>query len=124
MHPAIYFERPLRQATPGQWIRSWNGMVWHHGIVTGVWLNPATNVWQIVVTHAIPNAGVVATTLEGFCEGRLIEIVAQPLSEEHQRLILKTAQANLGKSYTLFNQNCEHFASGGYPLDFPETLHH
>ena len=114
--PVMYVENPLRQVILGHWVRTLHGFVWHHGIVTGFWLNPADNAWHIMVTHATPNSGVFTTTLDEFCKGTPVEIVAQPLSAEHQRSILITAQANLGKPYALFNLNCEHFASFCYSL--------
>ena len=114
IQPAMFFINPYRQAILGQWVRSLNGLVWHHGVVTGFWLNPATNIWNILVTHTIPNQGVIVTTLDSFCEGRPVEIVAEPLSSAHQQLIVQTAQSNVGKPYVLFSQNCEHFASFCY----------
>ncbi len=111
----MFFEYPCREVIPGQWIKSWNGVVHHHGIVTGSWLDPATNNWCIMVTHTtLRHGGVVVTTLDEFCEGRPIDIVAQPASVEHQQLILATANANIGKPYALLNCNCEHFASFCY----------
>jgi hypothetical protein len=113
--PAMFFENPYREAIPGQWIRCWNGLVYHHGIVTASSLDPATNTWSIMVTHTtLRDGGVVVTTLDEFCEGRPIEIVARPASVQHQQLILATALANVGKPYALVNRNCEHFTSHCY----------
>ena len=74
----VFFDFPCRQARLGQWIRTWNGFVWHHGIVSGCCVNPASNMWSVVVTHTIQHHGVVSTSLEEFCQGRHIEIVEQP----------------------------------------------
>jgi Lecithin retinol acyltransferase len=109
----MFFEAPYREAIPGQWIRSWNGVVWHHGIVVEPSLDPVTNTWSIMVAHTTLRHGrVVVTPLDGF--GHRIEIVAQPNSLRHQQLILATAYANIGKPYALLNSNCEHFASHCY----------
>jgi Lecithin retinol acyltransferase len=111
----MFFEAPYREAIPGQWIRSWNGVVYHHGIVAAPSLDPTTNTWSIMVTHTTLRHGrVVVTTLDEFCEGRPIDIVAQPASFQHQQVILATANANLGTHYALLNSNCEHFASHCY----------
>jgi hypothetical protein len=119
--PAIYFDNlPYRQCIPGQWLRVWNGFVYHHGILSGFWLNPATNCWVILVTHSIPGYGVVCTGLDYFSDGRFVEIVRQPSSPEHQASILATAAANVGKSWTVF-QNCEHFSSHCY-YHKPESI--
>jgi hypothetical protein len=112
--PVILFENPYRRAVLGQWIRTWNGIVFHHGIVSGFWLNPATNTWSVVVTHTIQHYGVVATSLEEFCQGRPIEILTEPSSPEHQKMVLATAEVNIGRPYNLFSANCEHFASHCY----------
>lgn len=107
----MFFENPYREAIPGQWIKNWTGTVFHHGIVSGFWLNPATNKWSIMVTHTTMRHGRVEnTTLDEFGY-RTVEIVAQPASIAHQEMILATAQVNVGKPYAVLNMNCEHFAS-------------
>ena len=111
--PAIFFDQ-YHEAILGQWIRTWNGYVWHHGIVSGFWQNPATLKWDIMVTHNVLHWGVVVTKLDSFCDNRPFEIVRSPQTVEHQRMILLTAQENVGKTYDLFNRNCEHFATFCY----------
>ena len=100
-----------QEAFPGQWIKTTNEGIQHHGVITAPYLNPATNTWTLLVAHTTPANGVHVSTLGEFHGGRSITLVASPVSLEHQQLILATATVNLGQPYAVFNKNCEHFAS-------------
>ena len=46
-----------------------------------------------------------------FADGNLVELYRRPASPEHAQQVLTRAEAQIGKPYFLFPQNCEHFAS-------------
>ena len=104
----------LVTAVLGMWIRTANQGIQHHGIITGVWLDSRTNQWAVLVTHTTPERGVHVSTLQEFACGRLLALVAEPKSTQHQQIILETARVNIGQPYAVFNSNCEHFASHCY----------
>ena len=104
----------LVTAVLGMWIRTANQGIQHHGIITGVWLDSRTNQWVLLVTHTTPERGVHVSTLQEFANGRLLALVAEPKSPQHQQMILETARLNIGQPYAVFNSNCEHFASHCY----------
>jgi hypothetical protein len=116
-YPATFLDDPYRLLMPGQWIRSHNGTVWHHGIVMGFGRDFATNT---PVAHNRPIIGVAETSLQEFAANP-IEIYRQPISDEHAQAVVALARANLNKAYALFNQNCEHFASFCFTLGRAES---
>ncbi len=87
------------------------GGVWHHGIIRNV-IHTADGSY-VEVIHNVKNGGVIVSSLEDFSDGPVF-LVGRPSSPEHMTLILATADANLGKSYSLFSQNCEHFCTFCY----------
>lgn len=118
--PPMFLENPYRLLMPGQWIRSHNGLVWHHGIITGFGWDFATNTPTTMVTHNRPIYGVTETTLEQFST-RYIEIYREPTSAQHGQWTVRIAKANWGRPYAVFNQNCEHFASFCYTGSIAES---
>lgn len=94
---------------PGYWIKvvSSTYRVWHHGIVRRVHL--IGTVYYVEIIHNVKNDGVTITTLEEFSQGNPISIHRRPSSPQHTEFVLATAEANIGKPYLLFSQNCEHF---------------
>jgi len=103
---------------PGQWVKVWVqtlGGIWHHGIVRRiVWVG---NGFYIEVVHNVKSCGVIVSSWEEFSGGGLVFPERRPSSPEHTRLILATADANLGKPYFAFSQNCEHFCWFCYTLE-------
>jgi hypothetical protein len=98
----------------GQWVKSkvrTAGGVWHHGIIRNV-IHTAEG-WYVEVIHNVKNGGVIVSSLEEFSDGPVF-LVGRPSSPEHATLILQTADANIGKPYHLFSQNCEHFCTFCY----------
>jgi len=96
---------------PGHWVKVWTprwGGVWHHGIVRRV-VPTVDGGFLIEVVHNIKDGGVIVSSLEQFSYGRRVFLVRRPLSSEHARAILATADENCGKPYSAFSQNCEHF---------------
>lgn len=112
-YPPMFLENPYRLLIPGQWVRSRNALVWHHGIITGFGWDFATHTPITLVTHNRPLIGVAETPLQKFSQN-YIEIFRQPKSDEHGPRVATIASANWGKPYAVFNQNCEHFASFCY----------
>lgn len=93
----------------GDWIkgmvRAWGG-IWHHGIVRDVVHTDAG--WYVEVIHNVKDGGVIISSIEEFSPGTIF-LVRRPSSPIHLEVILQTANANLGKSYSASFQNCEHF---------------
>ena len=116
-----FVANPYQEAFSGQWIKTTNEGVQHHGIITAPYLNPATNTWTLLVAHTTWADGVHVSVLDDFRGGRPIALVASPMSPEHQQLILATVRVNMGQPYALFNKNCEHFASHCFTHK-PESL--
>ena len=114
--PPIFFRTRLgyTRAQIGQRIKFWTGTVDHHGIVTGFTYDPATNTPHALITHTAPGLGVSETSQYEFCGYGLFEIVDEPKSLDHLRMILATAKKNIGMPYSLFQGNCEQFASYCY----------
>jgi hypothetical protein len=95
---------------PGQWVKVWvqaMGGIWHQGIVWRI-LRVGDG-FYIEIVHNVKNRGVIVSSLEDFSEGGRVFLERRPSSPEHARLILATANENLGKAYSAFSQNCEHF---------------
>jgi hypothetical protein len=102
------------QIKPGDWVKSYVrtfGGIWHHGIIRGVLWNGEC--YCVEVIHNVKNGGVIVSSLEEFAEGPVV-LVGRPSSPEHREAILATGDANLGKPYYLFSQNCEHFCTFCY----------
>ena len=80
--------------------------VWHHGVVTGMslWNGP-------VVAHNRKGVGTMTSDWNDFSEGQVVYLVRRAKSVAHVHEVLVRVNANLNKSYRLFDQNCEHFAS-------------
>ena len=104
----------MTPAILGMWIKTVNEGIQHHGVITGIWQDPATLQWTLLITHTTLNEGVHIGTLQEFSGSRPIALVSQPITLEHQQMILATAYVNLGQSYAVFGKNCEHFVSHCY----------
>jgi lecithin:retinol acyltransferase len=91
----------------GDWIKVYLPQlgVWHHGVVVSFsWNGP-------VVAHNRKGAGTITSYWNDFSEGQTVHLHKRAQSGAHVREILVRVNANLNKSYRLFAQNCEHFAS-------------
>ena len=96
---------------PGHWVKVWTerwGGIWHQGIVRRV-APTASGRFYIEIVHNVKDGGVIVSSLEDFSNGGAVFLVRRPVSPEHARVILSTADANLGKAYSASSQNCEHF---------------
>jgi hypothetical protein len=100
-----------RLILPGDWVKvltpSWGG-IWHQGIVRRV-IPSLYGTFYIEIIHNVKNGGVVVSPLEDFSNGGTVFFVRRPSSAQHVSLVLATADANRGKPYSAFSQNCEHF---------------
>jgi hypothetical protein len=71
-------------------------------------------VWNDVaveVVHNMKASGVTVSDWHDFADGNQICLQVRASSRLHVRDILERVEANTGKPYHLFAQNCEHFAS-------------
>lgn len=98
--------------TEGDWVKVYVPRlgVWHHGIVRSVYNAGPTGI-GVGIAHNRKVFGVAATDRQEFCDGNPIVLHARAVSPAHVMGILMRVDANLGKPYHLFSQNCEHFAS-------------
>jgi Lecithin retinol acyltransferase len=95
----------------GDWIRVYVPRlgVWHHGIVQmipGAW-----NGFTVRIVHNMKATGVTICDWYEFSDGQPIQLYRRAASMLQVREILERLNANIGKPYHLFAQNCEHFAS-------------
>jgi hypothetical protein len=96
---------------PGDWVRVFSSQygVWHHGIVRRLALVPDGVAVEII--HNTKGGGVAVVDWHEFADGNPILLHRRPESAMHAADIVARAEANIGKPYFLFAQNCEHFAS-------------
>lgn len=99
------------QIRAGDWVRVMSSRygVWHHGIVRRLALVPGGIAVEII--HNTKGGGVAATDWHEFTDGNPVVLHRSPESSTHAAYIIARAEANLGKPYALFAQNCEHCAS-------------
>ena len=64
-----------------------------------------------IVAHNRKGVGTMTSDWNDFSEGEIVHLHKRAESPAHVQEILKRTNANLNKSYHLFAQNCEHFAS-------------
>jgi len=83
--------------------------VWHHGIVRRIY--PTWNGLAVEIAHNMKKSGITVSDWYEFADGNVVVLQRHVESEEHIRQILERVEANIGKPYDLFAQNCEHFAS-------------
>lgn len=95
----------------GDWIRVYSPQygVWHHGIVRRLF-HVLSGV-AVEVIHNTKGGGVAVADWHGFAEGNVVFLHRRPESAAQATVVLGRAEANIGKPYALFAQNCEHFAS-------------
>jgi hypothetical protein len=96
---------------PGDWVRVFVPRlgVWHHGIVRRV-SHLTGALFVVEIAHNMKPKGVTATDLIEFGDGQPVLLHRRPLPFQVPE-ILARVDANVGRPYHLFAQNCEHFAS-------------
>ena len=100
-----------QQIQRGDWVQVFSTRfgVWHHGIVRRLFFGPGGIAVEII--HNTKGGGVAAVDWYEFAAGNPVLLHRRPESAEHAADVVKRAEANIGKPYYLFAQNCEHFAS-------------
>jgi hypothetical protein len=96
---------------PGDWVRVFVPQlgVWHHGIVRQVSYLTA-GLFGVEIAHNMKVTGITVTDLIQFGDGQPVLLHRRPLPYQIPE-ILARVDANMGRPYHLFAQNCEHFAS-------------
>lgn len=101
------FAQSSFMATVGDWVKVFLPSlgVWHHGVVVGMSWN------GLLVAHNRKGVGTITSDWNDFSEGQPVHLHKRAESVVHVREIVSRSNANMNKSYSLFAQNCEHFAS-------------
>lgn len=96
---------------PGDWVRVFSSQfgVWHHGVVRRLVFVPGGVAVEII--HNTKGGGVEIADWHQFGDGNPVFLHRRPKSPSHAADAVARADANVGKPYALFAQNCEHFAS-------------
>ena len=82
--------------------------VWHHGIVRRLLFVPVG--FAVEIIHNTKGGGVAVVDWHEFAAGNPVLLHRRPESVYAADVVAR-AEANIGKPYYLFAQNCEHFAS-------------
>ena len=100
-----------QEIQPGDWVRVYSTRygVWHHGIVRRLLVVPGGIAVEII--HNTKGGGIAIVDWHQFADGNPVLLNRCSESPAHAAAIVARAEANLGKPYYLFAQNCEHFAS-------------
>jgi len=100
-----------QQIQVGDWVRVYSSRygVWHHGIVRRLVFVPGGIAVEIV--HNTKGGNVDVVDWYEFSAGNAVLLHRRPESVAHAATVVVRAEANIGKPYYLFAQNCEHFAS-------------
>ena len=100
-----------QQIKSGDWVRVYSSRfgVWHHGIVRRLLFVPGGIGVEII--HNTKGGNVAVVDWYAFAEGNMVFRHRRPESAAHAVAVVARAEANIGKPYYLFAQNCEHFAS-------------
>jgi hypothetical protein len=100
-----------QQIQPGDWVRVYSSRfgIWHHGIVRRLLFVPGGIAVEII--HNTKGGGVTVVDLYDFADGNPVQLYRRTSSVAHAAEVVARAEANIGKPYYLFAQNCEHFAS-------------
>jgi hypothetical protein len=104
--------KPSIQVFPaGQAIRTPRFAYWHMGIATDQWHGAE----QLVISCSGRVGRVVLEPMSVFTAGRGAESMEQP-SQLAREVVLSRARQMLGKPYSLFEFNCEHFLFEAFGL--------
>jgi hypothetical protein len=100
-----------QQIRAGDWVKVFSSRfgVWHHGIVRRLLFVPGGIGVQII--HNTKGGNVAVVDWHEFAAGNPVVLYRRPESAAQAAAVVARAEANIGKPYYLFAQNCEHFAS-------------
>jgi hypothetical protein len=100
-----------QQIQAGDWVRVYSNRygVWHHGIVRRLVFVPGGIGVEII--HNTKGGNVAVVDWYEFAAGNPVLLHRRPESAAHAAAVAARAEANIGKPYYVFAQNCEHFAS-------------
>lgn len=100
-----------QQIQVGDWVRVYSSRfgVWHYGIVRRLVFVPGGIGVEII--HNTKGRNVAVVDWYDFATGNPVLLHRRPESAAHAAAVVSRAEANIGKPYYLFAQNCEHFAS-------------
>ena len=100
-----------QQIQAGDWVKVFSNRfgVWHHGIVRRP-LFVAGGI-GVEIIHNTKGGNVAVVDWYEFASGNSVVLHRRPESAAHAAAVVARAEANIGKPYYLFGQNCEHFAS-------------
>ena len=100
-----------REIQAGDWVRVYSSRfgIWHHGIVRRLIFVYGGIAVEII--HNTKGGNVAVVDWHEFAAGNLVMLHRRPESAVHAACVVARAEANIGKPYALFAQNCEHFAS-------------
>jgi hypothetical protein len=106
--PAYSTGEPIAQA---DWVKVYVPRlgVWHHGNVSRIY--PVAQGLAVDIAHNVKESGVTVSDWYDFADGNVVMLERHADSAEHAAEIGARVDANVGKPYHLFAQNCEHFAS-------------
>jgi hypothetical protein len=93
----------------GDWVQVFSTRfgVWHHGIVRRLFFGPGGIAVEII--HNTKGGNVTVVAWHEFAAGNPVLLHRRPESAYAADVVVR-AEANIGKPYYLFAQNCEHFA--------------
>jgi hypothetical protein len=95
----------------GDWVKVYVPIhgVWHHGIVRSIY--PVAESLAVNIAHNMKESGVTISDWYDFADGNVVMLERHAHSRQHVNEVVARVDANIGKPYHLFAQNCEHFAS-------------
>jgi hypothetical protein len=99
------------QIALGDWVKVYVPElgVWHHGNVRYIY--PVAGGLAVAIAHNVKQSGVTISDWYDFADGNVVMLEQHAWSAVHVDEIIARVDANVGKPYYLFAQNCEHFAS-------------
>ncbi len=94
----------MRNYTHGLVVYIQLGLIKHFGIITSI--NEFGEV--TVISNSKKHMSVIEETLESFSQGHKV-LICNHKSKYQAGYLINRARQQLGKKYSLFNDNCEHF---------------
>lgn len=94
----------MRNYTHGLVVYIQLGLIKHFGIISGI-----SEFGEVtIISNSKKHMSVTEETLENFSQGHKV-LICNHKSKYQARYLINRARQQLGKKYSLFNDNCEHF---------------